>query len=166
MNQMTCKQTKAISERLVFDGDLNDKGTLFGGKILSLLDENAGLSAFKYTNVKFATANYDHINFWNPITTKDVFKIESYVTGAKNRSIEVFTKMIITDLKSRESKIAFTSFCTLVTLRQYGNVEFPNLIPETDEEKYLVDGYSERLTERQSNLQTAKEFLKHIQIHD
>ncbi|WP_125767799.1 acyl-CoA thioesterase [Companilactobacillus furfuricola] len=164
MKEINVDQTRAISERLVFDGDLNDKGTLFGGKILSLLDENAGLAAFKYVNVKFATANYDHMNFWNPITTKDSIKIESIVTGASGRSIEVFTKILKTDLKTNETKLAFTSFCTLVTLRQFGQIDFPKLLAPDEEAKFLLSGYGERLEKRRSQLSEAKDFVGHLSL--
>lgn len=164
MKQINCDETRAVSERLVFDGDLNDKGTLFGGKVLSLLDENAGLAAFKYVNVKFATASYDHMNFWNPITTKDSIKIESIVTGASGRSIEVFTKILKTDLKTGETKLAFTSFCTLVTLKQYGQVDFPELVSDDSEAEYLIQGYGKRLKERQVTLLDEKEFIQHLSV--
>ncbi|AKP66472.1 acyl-CoA thioesterase [Companilactobacillus ginsenosidimutans] len=166
MKQITCSQTKAISDRLVFDGDLNDKGTLFGGKTLSMLDENAGLAAFKFINVKVATANYDYTNFWNPITTKDSIRITSYVTGASERAIEVFTKIATTDLKTYQTKIAFTSFSTLVTLRQFGEVNFPELIPETDEEKFLCSGWQDRVMERKNSYHAAKVFLQHLDSND
>lgn len=164
MKKINVEQTRAISERLVFDGDLNDKGTLFGGKILSLLDENAGLAAFKYVNVKFATANYNHMNFWAPITTKDSIAIESIVTGASNRSIEVFTKILKTDLKTKETKLAFTSFCTLVTLKQFGKIDFPQLIAQDDETQFLLSEYPKRLQERQLQLTEAKEFIGHLSV--
>lgn len=162
MKEITCKQTRATREQLVFDSDLNDKGTFFGGTTLSLLDENAGLAAFKFTNVKFATANYDHMNFWNPITTQDSIKIVSYVTGANNRAIEVFTKISAIDLKTQASKIAFSSFCTLVTLKQYGDVKFPTLVPESEEERYLVAGYADRLNAHKANFSNEKELLGHL----
>ena len=162
MTQITCAQTQAISDRLVFDADLNDKGTLFGGTTLSYLDENAGLAAFKYVNVKFATANYDYMNFWRPITTSDTIRLTSYVSGASDRALEVFTKITTTDTKTFETKIAFTSFSTLVTLRQFGEVEFPELIPETDEEKYVCAGWQKRFIARKDQYHQAKDFLGHL----
>ena len=162
MDQITCAQTKAISDRLVFDGDLNDKGTLFGGKTLSILDENAGLAAFKYVNVKFATANYDHTNFWQPLTTKDYLRVISYVSGAKNRAIEVFTIIIATDMKTKESAVAFTSFSTLITLRQFGQVDFPQLVPETPEEKFICSGWEKRVDLRKQDYLEQKKLLANL----
>ncbi|MFC6176085.1 acyl-CoA thioesterase [Companilactobacillus huachuanensis] len=161
MKQITCQETRTISERVIFDGDLNDKGTLFGGKTLSLLDENAGLASFKVIKAKIATASYDHVNFWKPITTDKYIKFESFVTGVSGRQIEVFTKIISHDLKTDEREIAFSSFCTLVVLQA---VELPEIVPETPEEKYLCAGFRKRLAGRRADYRQRDEFLSHLNI--
>ena len=161
MKQITCQETRTISERIIFDGDLNDKGTLFGGKTLSLLDENAGLASFKLVKAKIATANYDHVNFWKPITTDKYIKFESFVTGVSGRQIEVFTKIISHDLKTDVTEIAFTSFCTLVVLQK---VDLPRLVPETAEEKYLCAGFAKRLAARQEDYNDKEDFLSHLNL--
>lgn len=164
MKQITCQQTRTISERIIFDCDLNDKQTLFGGKTLSLLDENAGLASFKLVHAKVATAGYDHVNFWRPITTDKYIKLESFVTGIADRQIEVFTKIISHDLKTDTEEIAFTSFCTLVVLRSASQTELPEIVPETDEEKYLCAGFSDRLQVRQNDYAKKDEFLSHLSL--
>lgn len=164
MEQKTCQQTRTISERVVFDGDLNDKQTLFGGKTLELLDENAGLASFKLVKDKIATAGYDHVNFWRPITTGQYIKIESFVTGVNGRSIEVFTKIISHDRKTDITEIAFTSFCNLVALRSSGIDQLPAIVPETEEEKYLCAGYADRLAVRQVDYDKKAEFLSHLSL--
>lgn len=164
MEQKTCQQTRTVSERIIFDGDLNDKQTLFGGKTLELLDENAGLASFKLVRAKIATAGYDHVNFWRPITTDKYIKIESFVTGVNGRSIEVFTKIISHDRKTDITEIAFTSFCNLVTLRSANIAELPTIVPETEEEKYLCSGYADRLAARQIEYDAKSEFLSHLSL--
>jgi len=162
MEQKTCQQTRTVSERIIFDADLNDKQTLFGGKTLSLLDENAGLASFKLVHAKIATAGYDHINFWRPITTDKYIKIESLVTGVSGRQIEVFTKIISHDLKTDITEIAFTSFCTLMVLRSAAQNELPEIKPETEEERFLCSGFEKRLAQRQADYASKAEFLSHI----
>lgn len=164
MEQKTCQQTRTISERTVFDGDLNDKQTLFGGKTLSLLDENAGLASFKLVSSKIATAGYDHVNFWRPITTDKYIKIESFVTGVSGRQIEVFTKIISHDRKTDISEIAFTSFCTLMVLRSAGLEQLPEIVPETEEEQYLCAGFADRLKQRQTDYAKKSEFMSHLSL--
>lgn len=164
MEQKTCQQTRTVSERIIFDADLNDKQTLFGGKTLSLLDENAGLASFKLVPAKIATAGYDHVNFWRPITTDKYIKIVSFVTGVQDRQIEVFTKIISHDLKTDISEIAFTSFCTLVRLRGANQVALPEILPETDEEKYLCAGFEERMQQRAADYAQKSDFLSHLDL--
>lgn len=165
MEQKTCQQTRTISERIIFDGDLNDKQTLFGGKTLELLDENAGLASFKLVRAKIATAGYDHVNFWRPITTDKYIKMESFVTGVSGRAIEVFTKIISHDRKTDVTEIAFTSFCNLVTLRSANLSELPMIVPETEEEKYLCSGYAKRQEVRQNDYDHKSEFLSHLSLN-
>ncbi|MGQ2376647.1 acyl-CoA thioesterase [Companilactobacillus zhachilii] len=164
MKQITCQQTRTISERIIFDGDLNDKRTLFGGKTLSLLDENAGLASFKLVHAKIATASYDHVNFWRPITTDKYVKFESFVTGVSGRQIEVFTKVISHDLKTDITEVAFTSFCTLIVLRSAQQIELPELVPENDEEKYLCAGFADRLAAREEERSNKDDFLSHLTL--
>lgn len=164
MEQKTCQQTRTISERIIFDKDLNDKQTLFGGKTLSLLDENAGLASFKLVHAKIATAGYDHVNFWHPITTDKYMKLESFVTGVDGRQVEVFTKVITHDLKTDLTEIAFTSFCNMMILRSNQQVSIPEIIPETDEEKYLCAGFEDRLQQRKDDYRQKDEFLSHLAL--
>lgn len=164
MEQKTCQDTRTVSERIIFDKDLNDKQTLFGGKTLSLLDENAGLASFKLVHAKIATAGYDHVNFWRPITTDKYIKLESFVTGVSGRQIEVFTKVISHDLKTDISEIAFTSFCTLMVLRSTSEIKIPEIVAETDEEKYLCSGFANRLSERKKIFSHKDEFISHLTI--
>src|SRR5699024_679837 len=165
MSQKTCQQTKTISERIIFDKDLNDKKTLFGGKTLSLLDENAGLASFKFVKGKTATAGYDHINFWNPITTDKYIKMESFVTGVYQRQIEVFTKIISRYMKKNQPKIAFNSFCTLIALKSNNEIIIPEIVPETAEEKYLCQGFETRLKQRKAEYLRKNEFLGHLSLN-
>ncbi|WP_201308342.1 acyl-CoA thioesterase [Companilactobacillus farciminis] len=165
MIQKTCQQTRTISERIIFDKDLNDKKTLFGGKTLSLLDENAGLASFKFVKGKIATAGYDHINFWSPITTDKYIKMESFVTGVYHRQIEVFTKVISWDIKTDQPEIAFTSFCTLIVLKSNNEIAVPEIIPETAEEKFLCQGFETRLKQRKTEYLRKNEFLGHLSLN-
>jgi len=164
MKQKTCQQTRTLSERIIFDKDLNDKQTLFGGKTLSLLDENAGLASFKLVHAKIATAGYDHINFWQPITTDKYIAIESFVTGVHHRQVEIFTKIVSHDLITDVPEIAFTSFCTMMILKSNNKIEIPKIIPETDEEKYLCSGFSERLQQRKIDFAKKDDFLSHLSM--
>ena len=71
------------------------------------------------------------------------------MTGTGNTSVEVFAKIIGEDLLTGERYIAATSFLTFVALPDdRENFEMPEIVPESDEEKFLCAGYEKRKEER------------------
>ncbi|WP_099974696.1 acyl-CoA thioesterase [Lactobacillus terrae] len=164
MNKITCSATKTIFEEIIFNNELNEKKTLFGGRTLEILDKNAGLAAYKLVNIPIATASYDNLYFLKPMKVGQGLKAVSFVTGTRGRSIEVFTKFITEDLHTKEKELAFTSFCTLVTLPGDSDFELPEVIAETEEEKALMAGFEQRYLSRKDERSKLPEFLKNIDI--
>ncbi len=161
INTITCSKTRAINDSYVFYRDLNNSRIQFGGRTLEILDANAGLAAAKFRPQRdFVTAGYDHVHFLTPLTQSDLVTCVSYVTGAKGKVIEVFTKIIANDTFKDEQKIAFTSFCSLVV--KADEVSFKKLIPESSEEKYLTSTFAKRQENRQNDLAYNKELVKHL----
>ena len=54
------------------------KGTIFGGKILSLIDEAAYLEARKHGLHRWVTILFDRVEFKAPVFTGDVLTAVSY----------------------------------------------------------------------------------------
>ncbi|MBZ2200003.1 MAG: acyl-CoA thioester hydrolase [Lentilactobacillus hilgardii] len=145
---------------------MNNNQIQFGGRTLEILDANAGLSGVKFlpSHLSFVTAGYDHTQFLAPLTPGDISKCTSYVTGADKKAVEVFSKFEAYNKQTKETKLAFMSFCTLIVTNPLEDVQFPKLIPETAEEVYLVKNYQERLKKRRQELQENKEVVKHLNI--
>ncbi|WP_268912410.1 acyl-CoA thioester hydrolase [Lentilactobacillus sp. SPB1-3] len=161
MKQVHCEDTKAVCEGYVFPGNLNNNNMQFGGRTLSILDANAGISVVKYLpGVSFVTASYDRVHFIKPISEQSIYKCVSYVTGASPKAVEVFTKFVTQDKKTGAQQVAFTAFCSLVITERIDEV--PEIVPDSAESKYLCSGYDGRLTERLREFKQNKEFLNHI----
>lgn len=164
VEKITCAQTYAVHESYVFPQDLNNNRIQFGGKTLEILDANAGLSAVKFlpSHLAFVTAGYDHVQFLAPITPDDISTCTSYVTGADHKAVEVFSKFNAFDKKTKTTKVAFVAFCTLVVTNPLDEIDFPQLVAETPEEKYLVQTYPDRLAERKHALADNKDLISHL----
>lgn len=164
VESITCAQTAAIHESYVFPGDMNNNQIQFGGRTLAILDANAGLAAVKFLpgNLSFVTAGYDHTQFLAPITPGDLSKCTSYVTGANQKAVEVFSKFETYQKRTKKIEPAFISFCTLIITNPLEEIHFPKLIPESDEENYLVAHYQERLLKRQAELRENKTIVAHL----
>jgi acyl-CoA hydrolase len=141
----------------VFPTDLNNHGTLFGGKILAEMDMLASISASRHARMECVTASMDSVDFLCPIRETDSVCYESFVIWTGTSSMEVFVKVIAEDLMSGHKRVAATSFVTFVALKKDGKAApVPRVIPETEEEQKLYEIAVLRASRRQSRKEESK----------
>lgn len=158
---ITCHQTLAVTSHRVLASDLNEHETVYGGALLSLLDGTASISASRFARTQCVTGLVEDVDFIAPFTLQDSLCIEAYVTGAGQRSLEVFAKVIGEHLNTGERFLGATAFLTFVTLEK---VPLPTLRPETAEEKAVCQGFLARQTARKQKRQTKKTLLKQLSL--
>lgn len=78
----------------VFPNDVNNHNTLFGGRLMSDIDQVASISAANHSRKDCVTASTDSVDFLHPIRPTDSVYFESYVTWTGRSSMEVFVKVI------------------------------------------------------------------------
>ncbi|WP_283678971.1 hotdog domain-containing protein [Lentilactobacillus sp. Marseille-Q4993] len=162
---MKCSETRSIHESYIFPADLNNNSIQFGGRTLEILDATAGLSIIKFVpGLKFVTASYDHVHFFSPIRTDDIVECVCYVTGVRKRAIEVFCKFVAMDKMTKEKRVCFLCFTTLMVTEELPETGLPSIEPESDEEKYLVATFPERSERRRSELQESKDVLANLSL--
>ncbi|MGM0878637.1 MAG: acyl-CoA thioesterase [Bacillota bacterium] len=158
MEAKYCKESRVIRTSRVFPNDVNNHHTLFGGRLMSNLDQVASTSAARHSRRECVTASADSIDFLHPIQTTDSVCFESYVTWTGTSSMEIFVKIIAEDLKSGECKIAATALLTFVALDEHKHpTRVPQVIPQTEEEKKLHETAPERARMRKERKQKSKE---------
>ena len=138
MNAKFCRESRVIKTNRVFQNDVNSHNTLFGGRLMSDIDQVASISAYRHCRTDCVTASTDSVDFLFPIKTTDAVFYESYVTWTSSSSMEIFVKVIAENLKSGESQVAATAFLTFVGLDENRRpARVPEVIPETEEERIL-----------------------------
>lgn len=145
----------------------NSFGNLFGGQLLYFLDNSASISMTRLTNTLGMTASIDNMNFLKPLPEGNSVCIESYVTGTGSTSVEVFAKIIGEDLITGERYIAATSFLTFVVQLDEAEREkfvMPEIVPETEEEKYICEGYKKRREERMNQRDHDKKMQSNLSL--
>lgn len=149
MNKKTCSESRSIQTHRVFPADLNHHGTLFGGNLMSYIDDTSSIAITRHCRRHCVTASTDSLDFLHPIYVDHSVCIEAYVSGVGTRSMEVFNKVIGENLLTGERYLAATSFMTFVAFDpDGGEIVVPKIIPETDEEKMVCGGYEERKKKR------------------
>lgn len=68
--KINCNETLAVSLHRVFNADLNEHGTVFGGRILELVDGEASVAAMRVTRSTVVTALWTMFNFLNHFNSK------------------------------------------------------------------------------------------------
>lgn len=138
MNTKFCRESRVIRTNRVFQNDVNSHNTLFGGRLMSDIDQVASISAYRHCRTDCVTASTDSVDFLLPIKTTDAVCYESYVTWTNSSSMEIFVKVMAENLKSGERKVAVTAFLTFVGLDENRRpARIPEVIPETEEERIL-----------------------------
>ncbi|MCL6593071.1 MAG: acyl-CoA thioesterase [Alicyclobacillus sp.] len=157
MQAKPCRESRCIKISRVFPTDLNDRSTLFGGKLMAYIDDIASISAARHARMEVVTASTDSVDFLCPIRQTDSVCLMSYVTWTGTTSMEVFVKVVAEDLKTGERRIAATAFLTFVALDDHGvPAPVPPVLPETEEEKALYETAPARAERRKMHRTESK----------
>lgn len=158
MEPKECKESRVVRTSRVFPNDVNNHNTLFGGRLMSDVDQVASISAARHSRKECVTASTDSVDFLHPIRPSDSVCFESFVTWTGSSSMEVFVKIVAEDLKSGDRKIAATAFLTFVALDDNRRpAVVPGVIPVSDEEKKLHETAPMRAKKRQEHKAHSKE---------
>ncbi len=150
-------ESRSSKSSHVLPPDTNCHGTLYGGKLMSHIDDVAALSAMKHSNCRIVTASTDSIDFLHPIKLDHEVCLEAFVTWTHKTSMEVFVKVMAEDLLSGERVVCGTSFLTFVALDQNGQpTQVPEVYPETPEEFLLYESAPQRAEARRIRRQESK----------
>lgn len=148
-NSVSSNQSRTIQTRLVLPPDTNHMGTIFGGVILSYIDEIAAITAMKHSRNVVVTASIDQVTFLSPAKVGDILTLEAIVASTGRTSMEIFVKVENENYETGEKTTTTTSFLTMVAKGKDGKpTPVPGVIPETDAEKMLFNSASERKKRR------------------
>ncbi|NTZ89333.1 acyl-CoA thioesterase [Agrobacterium tumefaciens] len=79
---------------IVFPGDTNHHGTLFGGTGLTLMDRVAFIAATRFGRVPFVTASCERIDFRQPARIGHIVEFTARPVKAGRRSLTVDVEMV------------------------------------------------------------------------
>lgn len=119
----------------VLPNDTNIRSTMFGGRLLSLMDKCAAISAMRHAGRICVTAAVDSVDFWHPINLGDVVMVDAWVNRAFRTSMEVEVTVHAQSLDENEPRQCNHAFFTFVSVDDDGRPKaVPSIHPETEEE--------------------------------
>ncbi|OCT72793.1 hypothetical protein XELAEV_18035774mg [Xenopus laevis] len=145
---------------LVGPSDCTLHGYVHGGVTMKLMDEVAGIVAFRHCKTNIVTASVDAINFHRKIKKGCIITISGRMTFTSNKSmeIEVFVDADTLVGDTQERYRAVSAYFTYVSLSKEGKtLPVPQLVIESeDEKKRFEEGkgrYLQTKTKRQAHMQ-------------
>lgn len=119
----------------VFPNDLNPHGTLFGGRVMQIVDNLAAIVAKRHSGKVCVTLGIDSVRFLHPARRGDILVCMASVNRAWNTSLEVGIKVIAEDFRTLEQKEILSAYFTFVAVDDDHNpVEVLPVIPETPDQ--------------------------------
>ncbi|MBQ0099653.1 MAG: acyl-CoA thioesterase [Firmicutes bacterium] len=120
---------------LVHSADLNGSGRLFGGALLSWIDNVAGIVGMRHSGHNITTAFLNQLHFIRPAYANDIVVLtgEMIYTGRTSMEIRVCSYI---EKKTGERELINKAFVVVVAIDENNKpTEIPELICETEQEK-------------------------------
>lgn len=156
-----CKESRAVKAALVLPPDTNHYGTMFGGKVMSHIDDIAAIAATRHARTSVVTASTDSVDFLHPIRNGHSVCLEAFVTWTHRTSVEVFVKVVAEDMLSGARSVCATAFLTFVAVDINGEKQMvPAVVAETELEKFLFAGAPERAKKRLEKREISKDLAE------
>jgi acyl-CoA hydrolase len=137
---MEHKSGKPVSESAIIDqvvevfpNDINPHGTLFGGRVLFLMDTLAAIVAKRHSGQVSVTLGIDSVHFLNPARRGDILVFMASVNRTWRTSMEVGVRVEAEDFRTLQHKHIISAYFTFVAVDDdHRPVEIISVIPETE----------------------------------
>lgn len=118
---------------IVFPGDTNHHGTLFGGAGLALMDRVAFIAATRFGRTPFVTASCERIDFKQPARIGHIVEFTARAVRAGRRSLTVEVEMVAETIVGRQRHTCTRGIFHMVAIPEGENAAhyaLPELLPE------------------------------------
>lgn len=141
METRRSEDSRTVQVHVIHPGDLNGGGRLFGGALLQMIDEVAGIVAKRHAQCpNVTTAAIDNLNFKAGAHLNDLLVIIGYVTYTGNTSMEVRVDTYVEDRKGMRHPINRAYFVMVGMNDEDKPTKVPPLLVETESQKAEWEG--------------------------
>jgi acyl-CoA hydrolase len=120
----------------VFPNHANPLGTLFGGRVLELMDVNAAIAATRFCRQPAVTASTEPIDFHNPIYVGEIIEVKSRVAWVGTTSMIIRCEVHGENPLTGERRLCTVGHMSFVAIGDDGKpCKVPRVRVETEIEK-------------------------------
>ena len=136
MKSKPVRASRTILSDLMSPPDANISGSVFGGKILAMVDKAAAVCAMRHSGKPCVTVAMERVEFLIPIHVGDWVSVEAQVNCVGTTSLEIGVEVYAENSAKGTRRHANTCLVTMVAVDNKGKPsQVPGLILETPQEK-------------------------------
>lgn len=122
----------------VFPHHANPLGTLFGGRVLELMDVNASIACNRFCRLPVVTASTEPVDFRNPIHVGEIIELSSRVTWTGRTSMIVRSEVFGENPLTGERRLCTIGHMNFVAIGENGK---PTAVPKLRVESELEQAH-------------------------
>jgi uncharacterized protein (TIGR00369 family) len=136
MEGKTVKESALIMAQVMGPQEVNIAGNVHGGVIMKLIDNAAGVVAWRHARANAVTASIDRLDFLYPVFSGDLVTVKASANMVGKTSMELGVRVETENLNTGEIRHTASAYLTYVALDKAGKpMILPPLILETEEDK-------------------------------
>jgi acyl-CoA hydrolase len=128
---------------------LNVLNNLFGGHLLSMVDQAAAVAAVRHAGGPAVTVSFDRVDFREPIHAGTLVTCCATVDYVGNSSMDVSVEVYAENVPTGERRHTHSARVVFVAIDEHGHpTRVPRLVPGTPEEQERYERARQRREER------------------
>ena len=133
----TVAESQSERSEIVFPGDANPIGNLFGGRLMQFIDLVGATAAYRHARAITVTASMDHLDFVAPVRVGDLLILKASVNRAFNTSMEIGVRAMVEDLLHGGGlRHVSSAYLTYVAIDRAGQrIAVPQVVPKTEHQR-------------------------------
>jgi acyl-CoA hydrolase len=152
------RESQSERSEIIFPGDANALGNLFGGRLMQFIDLVAAMASSRHARAITVTASMDHLDFVAPVKVGDLLILKASVNRAFRTSMEVGVKAMVEDVRAQRLRHVSSAYLTFVAVDTTGQrIEVPQVLPETDHQRRRFEDAGRRREMRSDETRRKKE---------
>ncbi len=105
--------------KVVFPNTTNHHNTMFGGKVMEMMDEVAFMTATRFARKSFVTVSCDRIDFRKPIPADTLVELVGRVKYVGNTSLKVNVSIFVEEMYQNSRIEVVSGDFTLVAIDEH-----------------------------------------------
>jgi acyl-CoA hydrolase len=138
--------SRVVMTEIVLPEDTNHRGSIFGGRVLALIDKCAAVAAIRHVRGEVLTISMDTVEFRNPVVAGQILILNGWINGAFGSSMEMEVEVHSEDPSTGARALTTRAFVTMVAVDGDGRpCKVPRLLTaDADEERRAVEAARRR----------------------